>query len=304
MRAGQTPTPARPPPLPVPSPARTPRAGARAALIDFFHAAVGGGRALGGAGEALGEAFRSQRRGSFGGQAGSKRHRSQSLQAEGGRETVHDAAYLSTPTPLPAKAPQAGRVEGNEPRAAPQTAPTCPGAAARLRHARPSPGAAASPRPTPPPRAAASGATPGTGAGPQGGQQHRRGRGGGAGRAPGTELPPAGQAGAGSGAWPGAQGCSARQGRAEQRSPRRRRALTQPHEGSAVGEWGPQTADNEATVPGQARPDGGAHRAGTRVQGRGLGRTTARRGRAVGRLRGLRCPTRTPQRRWGPGRSH
>lgn len=179
MRAGQTPTPARPPPLPVPSPARTPRAGARAALIDFFHAAVGGGRALGGAGEALGEAFRSQRRGSFGGQAGSKRHRSQSLQAEGGRETVHDAAYLSTPTPLPAKAPQAGRVEGNEPRAAPQTAPTCPGAAARLRHARPSPGAAASPRPTPPPRAAASGATPGTGAGPQGGQQHRRGRGGG-----------------------------------------------------------------------------------------------------------------------------
>ena len=123
-------------------------------------------------------------------------------------------------------------------------------------------------------------------------------------RAPGTELPPAGQAGAGSGAWPGAQGCSARQGRAEQRSPRRRRALTQPHEGSAVGEWGPQTADNEATVPGQARPDGGAHRAGTRVQGRGLGRTTARRGRAVGRLRGLRCPTRTPQRRWGPGRSH
>ena len=128
--------------------------------------------------------------------------------------------------------------------------------------------------------------------------------GGGAERAPGTELPPAGQAGAGSGAWPGAQGCSARQGRAEQRSPRRRRALTQPHEGSAVGEWGPQTADNEATVPGQARPDGGAHRAGTRVQGRGLGRTTARRGRAVGRLRGLRCPTRTPQRRWGPGRSH
>ena len=130
------------------------------------------------------------------------------------------------------------------------------------------------------------------------------GGGGGGGGAPGTELPPAGQAGAGSCAWPGAQGCSARQGRAEQRSPRRRRALTQPHEGSAVGEWGPQTADNEATVPGQARPDGGAHRAGTRVQGRGLGRTTARRGRAVGRLRGLRCPTRTPQRRWGPGRSH
>ena len=189
MRAGQTPTPARPPPLPVPSPARTPRAGARAALIDFFHAAVGGGRALGGAGEALGEAFRSQRRGSFGGQAGSKRHRSQSLQAEGGRETVHDAAYLSTPTPLPAKAPQAGRVEGNEPRAAPQTAPTCPGAAARLRHARPSPGAAASPRPTPPPRAAASGATPGTGAGPQGGQQHRRGRGGGGGEGSGNGTP-------------------------------------------------------------------------------------------------------------------
>lgn len=50
-----------------------------------------------------------------------------------------------------------------------------------------------------------------------------------------------------------------RQHQREQRSPHRRRALTQPHEASAVGEWGkppsPGAVDNEATVPGRASHD-------------------------------------------------
>lgn len=47
----------------------------------------------------------------------------------------------------------------------------------------------------------------------------------------------------------------------EQRSAHRRRALTQTHEASTVGERGkllrPRAVDNEATVPGQAPHDHG-----------------------------------------------
>lgn len=70
------------------------------ALVNFFHAAVGGGRALGRAGEALGEAFRGQRWGSFRGQARSERHRGQTLQAEGRCEKGSRGAR-GRPAPCP-----------------------------------------------------------------------------------------------------------------------------------------------------------------------------------------------------------
>lgn len=110
MSAEQTPIPPIPPTPQCPAWPTPPGQAPHDTLVDFFHAAVGGGWPLGGAGETLREAFRSQRRGAFGGQAGSERHRGQSLQAEGG----HERETCTLPTPLPPCSRGAGGVPGGD----------------------------------------------------------------------------------------------------------------------------------------------------------------------------------------------